>query len=367
MKTIISVACMLLVMCAVAPDAASAQPEGTVRDAAQVLYEITAIPASRIPTNLLRSAEAVAIVPGVVKIGFIAGIRRGHGVIVMKDGEGEWTLPQFITLTGGSVGWQAGAQVTDVILVFRTRRSVEGLLSGKFTLGADAAVAAGPVGREAEAATDLPLKSEILSYSRTRGLFLGVSLDGSVIEPDGVAQSMYYGAPVMQVPAAIPPSAVTLVQALSAIAPPARPPQALQTVPGQPVITQAATAAATTAAAARLEVLRQALVANSRQLDTVLDEQWRQYLRLPPELAAGSTPPRLADVQQTLAKFDRVKQTSQYQALTSRPDFQATHEVLREYVQALQTTAGVPLALPAPPAGSAAGPAQPAIARQPGR
>jgi hypothetical protein len=298
----------------------------------------------------------------VVKIGFIAGIRRGRGVIIMKDGEGEWTLPQFITLTGGSVGWQAGAQVTDVVLVFRTRRSAEGLLSGKLTLGADAAVAAGPVGREAEAATDLPLKSEILSYSRSRGLFLGVSLDGSVIEPDPGDQLMYYGSPTMQVPARIPPSAITLVQALAAIAPvvaPAnRPPQPAAVAPIGP---------AAAAAAPRIEVLRQALAADSRQLASVLDESWRRFLQLPSEVVAGGPHPRLAEVEQLLAKFDRVSQSAQYQALISRPDFQATHEVLREYAQALQSAAGPALNLPAPPAISPAAAASPAIVRQPAR
>jgi lipid-binding SYLF domain-containing protein len=364
MKKMTLLACGLLATCCGTSAQAAMDAEGTVRDAAQVLYEITAIPARRIPTTLLRSAEAVAIVPGVVKIGFIAGIRRGRGVIIMKDGEGEWTLPQFITLTGGSVGWQAGAQVTDVVLVFRTRRSAEGLLSGKLTLGADAAVAAGPVGREAEAATDLPLRSEILSYSRSRGLFLGVSLDGSVIEPDPTSHLMYYGTPTMQVPAHIPQSAVTLVQALSAIAPVARPAQPAAPAPGQvpPVAMPAA------AAGPRLEVLRQALAADSRQLGTVLDEQWRQFLQLPQEVNAGGAPPRLADVQAALARFDRVTQSAQFQALSSRPDFQATHEVLKEYVQTLQAAAGPALNLPAPPPMSAspAAAALPAIVRQSG-
>ncbi|HEY5316323.1 MAG TPA: YSC84-related protein [Pirellulales bacterium] len=362
MKRILLIACALLAAGVETPAWAQVAAENTVRDSAQVLYEIMAIPARRIPTDLLRSAQAVAIVPGVVKIGFIAGIRRGHGVIIMKDAEGEWTLPQFVTLTGGSVGWQAGAQVTDVILVFRTRRSAEGLLSGKLTLGADAAVAAGPVGREAEAATDLPLRSEILSYSRSRGLFLGVSLDGSVIEPDPMAQSSYYGSLPMQVPAVIPPSAVTLVQALAAIAP------VVRTVPTPPVPGQPAALppAAGTVAAPRLEVLRQALAADAKQLDTVLDEQWRQFLRLPQGVTSGGPPPRLADVQAALAKFDRVAQTAQYQALTSRPDFQAAHEVLREYVQALQAAAGPTLSLPAPPS-AAVGAASPAIVRQPVR
>ena len=133
-----------------------------------------AIPGRQIPETLLAEAQGIAIVPNVIKVGFVAGIRWGHGVVMVRDAEGEWSLPQFVTLTGGSVGWQAGVQGTDVVLVFLTKKSVEGLWRGKFTIGADASVAAGPVGHDAAAATDARLRAEILSYSRSRGLFIGL-------------------------------------------------------------------------------------------------------------------------------------------------------------------------------------------------
>src|SRR5580765_3339706 len=132
---------------------AAGDPAETIRRSEQVLADVMAIPARQIPQHLLAGATGVAIIPDVTKIGFIAGVRRGHGVVMVRDAEGEWSLPQFITLTGGSVGWQAGIQGTDVVLVFKTKKGVEGLMRGKFTIGADASVSAGPVGRETTAAT----------------------------------------------------------------------------------------------------------------------------------------------------------------------------------------------------------------------
>ncbi len=113
-----------------------------------------AIPASGIPASLLANAQGIVIIPDLVKGGFVLGVRHGRGIVMVRDERGFWRPPSFVTLTGGSVGWQIGLQVTDIILVFKTRSSVQGLLRGKFTLGADAAAAAGPVGREAAAATD---------------------------------------------------------------------------------------------------------------------------------------------------------------------------------------------------------------------
>ncbi|MDJ0653055.1 MAG: lipid-binding SYLF domain-containing protein [Xanthomonadales bacterium] len=164
-----------------------------LEDAMDVMTEINQIPEEGIPESLLRGAEAIAIVPRVVKAGFVVGGRRGKGVIAVRDSRGAWSRPSFITLTGGSVGFQAGVQSSDVILVFKSRRSVEDLVRGKFTLGGDASVAAGPVGREARAATDLELKSEIYSYSRSRGLFAGVSLEGAALSIDHDANEEVYG------------------------------------------------------------------------------------------------------------------------------------------------------------------------------
>ena len=164
-----------------------------VRDSANVLREIMKIPEKGIPPALLRDAQAIIIVPDVIKGAFIVGGRHGTGVLLVREAKGGWSDPVFVSLTGGSVGWQVGGTSTDVILVFKNRKGVEGLLKGKFTLGADAGVAAGPVGRSAEAATDIMLKSEILSYSRSRGLFAGVSLEGAALMVDEDATDVYYG------------------------------------------------------------------------------------------------------------------------------------------------------------------------------
>ena len=160
-----------------------------------VLNQVMAIPEKGIPPELLANAYGIAIVPSVIKVGFILGGRYGTGVLVVRDGGGHWSNPCFISLAGGSLGWQIGAQSTDVILVFKTRRSVDGIIKGKFTLGADAAVAAGPVGRRVEGATDVTLKAEIYSYSRSRGLFAGVSLEGSALQIDKKANAAFYGRP----------------------------------------------------------------------------------------------------------------------------------------------------------------------------
>ncbi|HSX61583.1 MAG TPA: lipid-binding SYLF domain-containing protein [Tahibacter sp.] len=163
------------------------------REATRVLDEIMQAPDRRIPTNLLREAHAVAVIPDVIKAGLIVGGRRGHGLITVRGTDGTWSNPSFITMTGGSVGFQAGVQSTDVVLVFRSQRGVDSIVHGKFTLGADASAAAGPVGRSAQASTDAQLKAEIYSYSRARGLFAGVALDGSVLAIDHDSNQAVFG------------------------------------------------------------------------------------------------------------------------------------------------------------------------------
>src|SRR5205085_11303913 len=172
--------------------------------------------------------HAVAIIPDVIKLGFVVGGQRGHGVVIIRQADGSWRAPMFVTITGGSIGWQVGAQATDFMLVFKTQKSVEGLLRGKFTLGADAAIAAGPVGRRAVAATDAELKAEIYSYSRSRGLFAGVSLEGSALQVDDRANASYYGVTIPGGAApAVPPSAEKLVQIIAALATRGSPPSAI--------------------------------------------------------------------------------------------------------------------------------------------
>lgn len=155
----------------------------TLWSATEVLEAFQAIPLKSIPPALLRDAQGIAVIPGVIKLGFVAGGRFGQGVVLARTPDGGWSNPVFVSLAGGSIGWQAGVQSTDVILVFKTRRGLDRVLQGKgkLTLGADAAVAAGPLGRQAEADTDALLRAEIYSYSRSRGLFAGVALEGAGI------------------------------------------------------------------------------------------------------------------------------------------------------------------------------------------
>jgi lipid-binding SYLF domain-containing protein len=162
-------------------------------NAVKVLDEVMRMPEQAIPGKLLENAHAVAVIPGVVKAGLVVGGRRGKGLISVRKADGTWSHPSYIKLTGASVGFQAGVQSTDIVLVFRTARGVDSIVHGKFTLGADAAVAAGPVGRTAEASTDGQLKAEIYSYSRARGLFAGVALDGAVLSIDHDANEAVYG------------------------------------------------------------------------------------------------------------------------------------------------------------------------------
>src|ERR1700753_3434516 len=154
---------------------AQAREEGRLLMASQVLEELRSSRDQYIPDRLLERAYAIAVIPDMTKIAFFAGGRRGHRVLVVRDKDSRFTNPTFITMTGGSFGWQWGVQSTDIMLVFTTRKGVEGITGGKFTLGADASVAAGPIGRQAAAATDTSFKAEVYSYSRTRSAVRGLA------------------------------------------------------------------------------------------------------------------------------------------------------------------------------------------------
>jgi len=185
---------LALLMTALAVPAFAGQTEDKRADnATRVLAEILRIPEESIPTKLLVEAQAIAVIPDVVKAGFMVGGRGGKGLIAVRGSDGTWSNPSFIRLAGGSFGFQAGVQSADVILVFRTSRGVDSIVNGKFTLGGDASVAAGPVGRSAQASTDEQLKAEIFSYSRARGLFAGVSIDGTALTIDNKANQAVYG------------------------------------------------------------------------------------------------------------------------------------------------------------------------------
>ncbi len=191
------VALFALVCCfaAAAATAARAGEEENSRaeNAVRVLKEVMEAPDKAIPRDLLQNAHAIAVVPDVIKAGLVIGGRHGNGLIAVKTRDGVWSNPAFVSMTGGSIGFQAGVSSTDVILVFRTQRGVDSIVHGKFTLGADASAAAGPVGRSAQASTDAQLKAEIYSYSRARGLFAGAALDGTAIRIDNDANQAAYG------------------------------------------------------------------------------------------------------------------------------------------------------------------------------
>jgi lipid-binding SYLF domain-containing protein len=186
-----------------------------INAATEVIQEITGIPEGISPT-LLANAYGVVIIPGTIKLGFIFGGQYGSGIAMSRGEDGAWSNPSFIYIAGGSFGLQIGAVSSDIILVFKTRKSVMGLTKGNFTLGGDAAVAAGPVGRRAVAATDWQLKAEIYSYARSRGLFAGISLDGSALAIDTNANETFYAKPDISANEifAAPPSASPAVARL---------------------------------------------------------------------------------------------------------------------------------------------------------
>ena len=204
-----------------------------VKEAGTVLAEVMRVPEKGIPQSLLSQAQAIMIFPGMVKAGFIIGVKHGNGVVLTRNAEGLWGYPVLLTITGGSIGGQIGVQSTDLILVFKSKRGVDNILKSKqLTLGADASVAAGPVGRSLEAGTDTAFRTEILSYSRSRGLFAGVAVDGSKIKIDHTANTAFYGQPAPPVEvilngqlATIPTVANELRNQLIQLAPPPAPPK----------------------------------------------------------------------------------------------------------------------------------------------
>jgi SH3 domain-containing YSC84-like protein 1 len=163
-----------------------------IRESVTVFSDIMAAGDNAIPKEILAKAEGVAIFPSTIKAGFIVGGTRGRGILSARN-EGGWSSPAFLTLTGGSFGLQIGGQAADIILVIMNRRGLENLVNNQFKVGADAAVAAGPVGREAQAATDIQMRAQILSYSRARGLFAGVTINGGTIRQDQDANQRFYG------------------------------------------------------------------------------------------------------------------------------------------------------------------------------
>jgi lipid-binding SYLF domain-containing protein len=148
-----------------------------------------------IPPALLREAQGVIVAPDMIKGGVILAARHGHGLLFIRDKDGGWANPVFVTMTGGSIGFQVGIQATDSFLLIKNRRSLDRIMQdkGKLTLGADVSIAAGPLGREASAATDAQMKAEILSYSHSRGVFAGLAFEGDTLRIDWPANEHFYG------------------------------------------------------------------------------------------------------------------------------------------------------------------------------
>lgn len=193
MKT--KLALVTLVAFCLAPElAAQQQAPGRKVDTARAVYrELINLPDREVPKKLLESAPCIAVIPNVIKGAFFAGGRHGRGVMSCRDESGAWSPLAFVKISGGSFGLQFGGQSTDLVLFFMTERGVKSLLKSKFVLGGDASVAAGPLGRTAEIATDLRLGAEIYAYAKARGVFAGLSVQGAVLAPDQKWMARYYG------------------------------------------------------------------------------------------------------------------------------------------------------------------------------
>ena len=177
--------------------AASQELENRLAECTDTLKGMMRAPDASIPGDLLKRSQAIVIFPSLLKAGLGFGGHYGKGVILRRDpSSGKWGPPAFMRLAGGSFGWQAGVQATELVLLITSRIGLKSLFRDKFTIGADASVAAGPLGRDASAGTDLALSEGILSYSRAKGLFVGVSIKGSILEPDWAANESYYGSDV---------------------------------------------------------------------------------------------------------------------------------------------------------------------------
>jgi SH3 domain-containing YSC84-like protein 1 len=222
---------VMMAICSVvilaAPMAAQEREEARLKESATVLQEILNIPDS-IPQDLLDRAECVVVVPSVKKLAFGFGGSYGRGAMVCRKGanfDGPWGAPAMYALEGGSFGFQLGGQAADFVFLIMNQRGASSLLHSKVKLGADASVAAGPKGRAASAATDALMRAEILSYSRNRGLFAGVSLEGSTLRPDNGANRKLYGRDisareiVLENEVKVPPAGMKLVQILQNASP----------------------------------------------------------------------------------------------------------------------------------------------------
>jgi lipid-binding SYLF domain-containing protein len=183
----------LLALCACGPLSAQAAEIQRVDDSIEIFRAISTSVDGKVPAYMMQNAQGIAIFPRVRRAGFVIGVQKGSGLLITRGSDGRWGNPLFLRLSGGSIGWQAGIQSVDLVLFLQSRKSVDGVLSGQFTIGVDASVSAGSTGRQAAANTDADLESEIYSYSRTRGFFAGLSLSGASLAVDYDANDAFFG------------------------------------------------------------------------------------------------------------------------------------------------------------------------------
>ena len=199
MKKFLGVLCGFALLAGILParaaDNATAKMDDRLNSAADVIQQIMATPDKGIPSSILAGASCVVVVPSYKKGAFVVGAQYGQGVATCRSPRG-WSAPVFVRLSGGSFGWQIGGQATDLVLVAMNQQGLQAMLKNKFKLGADAAASAGPVGRNAQAGTDWKLNAQFLTYSRSKGLFAGLSLDGTVLEQNKDDMIAEYGSPI---------------------------------------------------------------------------------------------------------------------------------------------------------------------------
>jgi lipid-binding SYLF domain-containing protein len=322
--------------------------EITVIEATNVFAQAMGMQQNEIPRNLLADCQGIAIMPGMLRGAFVFGVQHGKGVLIARDPNGAWQAPRFIDITGGSVGYQIGISATDLILVFRTPQSVQNLLRGTLKVGVDASAAAGPVGRQTSAGTDLRMAAEILSYSRARGAFVGVAIDGSVISLDPAAEAIYY-----QPPGAVPASAANLLQwiatytAAQPIVAPA------MGAPGQLVPNGTGGWVPAGQGSGNNEAVRQQLVTSSSQffgsLATAANGQaWQSYLALPREVYTPGAAPNQQQLTQTIQRYEEVSHRSEFATVQTLPGFQQTLDSLRKMGE-VRTASNSAITLPMPP------------------
>ncbi|MGO9339384.1 MAG: lipid-binding SYLF domain-containing protein [Terracidiphilus sp.] len=217
MKKIIASLCLFVLLASTASAASSREDLQARVDAAKVvLDQIMAAKDSTIPLNILQQATCVGVVPGLIKGAFLVGAQYGQGVVTCRTGHG-WSAPVFIRMAGGSFGFQIGGQSTDLILIAVNERGFQDLLKDKFKIGGDVSAAAGPVGRDGTASTDWKMSAELLSYSRVKGLFAGIDLDGTSVSQNSEDTELYYGQPhpfdtILKGNVDVPPGAVAFVR-----------------------------------------------------------------------------------------------------------------------------------------------------------